>query len=300
LEATPVTDYLGPELTSTTINGVTRAALRFDGTDSWLESSGSINVPPEGSMALVMNLTGPSPDVYTNRPVGWEDPSQGPTGFAILATTPGAGLLVVARGIGIGDVSLEPSLGADYEIVVATWGAGGTTLSRTSTANVTAQAVNPAPGTILPSPGVSTLHIGGSGLQPVGRPNLWSGDILQVQAYDNQLSAEEITSLTASLYERWFAAPPAGPGDYNGNGTVDAADYVVWRKTLGSTTDLAADGNNNQEIDDGDYTVWAQNFGNGGGGGTILASIPEPSTWLLCLGTLLVSVAVRRSRRSAN
>ncbi len=30
-----------------------------------------------------------------------------------------------------------------------------------------------------------------------------------------------------------------GPlGDYNHNGTVDAADYVVWRETLGSTTDL--------------------------------------------------------------
>jgi hypothetical protein len=208
LVATPVAGYSGPELTTTTINGVNRAALRFDGTDSWLESSGSINVPPVGSLALVMNLSGPNPDPYVNRPVGWEDPAQGATGLSILATTPGAGVLVIARGVGIGDVSLQPSMGADYEIVVATWGPGGTTLSRTSTANVTAQAINPAPGTILPSAGVSTLHIGGSGLQPVGRPNLWSGDILHVQAYDNQLSAGEITSLTASLYGRWFAPVP--------------------------------------------------------------------------------------------
>ena len=27
---------------------------------------------------------------------------------------------------------------------------------------------------------------------------------------------------------------PALPGDYNNDGTVDAADYVVWRDTLGS------------------------------------------------------------------
>jgi hypothetical protein len=33
-----------------------------------------------------------------------------------------------------------------------------------------------------------------------------------------------------NLYEN-----PALPGDYNGDGTVDAADYVVWRKTLGTT-----------------------------------------------------------------
>ena len=33
-------------------------------------------------------------------------------------------------------------------------------------------------------------------------------------------------------------------GDYNGNGIVDAADYTVWRDTLGSTTDLRANGDN--------------------------------------------------------
>ncbi len=30
----------------------------------------------------------------------------------------------------------------------------------------------------------------------------------------------------------------SGRADYNGNGIVDAADYTVWRDTLGSTTDL--------------------------------------------------------------
>ena len=34
------------------------------------------------------------------------------------------------------------------------------------------------------------------------------------------------------------------PGDYNANGTVDAADYTIWRDTLGSTTDLRANGDN--------------------------------------------------------
>jgi adhesin HecA-like repeat protein len=33
----------------------------------------------------------------------------------------------------------------------------------------------------------------------------------------------------------WTATSPALPGNYNGNGVVDAADYVVWRKTLGQT-----------------------------------------------------------------
>ena len=42
---------------------------------------------------------------------------------------------------------------------------------------------------------------------------------------------------------------PAVTGDYNFDNTVDAADYVVWRKTVGSTTDLSADGNGDRLID---------------------------------------------------
>jgi hypothetical protein len=55
------------------------------------------------------------------------------------------------------------------------------------------------------------------------------------------------------------------PGDYNGDGTVDAADYTVWRDTLGSTTDLRANGDNTGGsagvIDQADYDVWKNHFG---------------------------------------
>jgi hypothetical protein len=54
-------------------------------------------------------------------------------------------------------------------------------------------------------------------------------------------------------------------GDYNRNGAVDTADYVIWRKTLGSTTNLRANGDNTGAsmgvIDDADYNVWTQNYG---------------------------------------
>jgi hypothetical protein len=42
------------------------------------------------------------------------------------------------------------------------------------------------------------------------------------------------------------AVPTAIPGDFNHDGTVDAADYVVWRKTGGSPAD---------------YNSWRANFG---------------------------------------
>ncbi len=52
-------------------------------------------------------------------------------------------------------------------------------------------------------------------------------------------------------------------GDYNRDGSVDAADFTVWRDTLGTTTTSfsAADGNGNGVIDQGDYAAWRANFG---------------------------------------
>jgi CSLREA domain-containing protein len=56
-------------------------------------------------------------------------------------------------------------------------------------------------------------------------------------------------------------SPPL-PGDYNFDGTVNAADYTIWRDTLDSTTDLRANGDaSNSVIDAGDYNVWTTNFG---------------------------------------
>jgi hypothetical protein len=60
-----------------------------------------------------------------------------------------------------------------------------------------------------------------------------------------------------------LTAAPALAGDYNVDGTIDAADYVVWRKTLGSnvTAFSGADGDGDSRIDQDDHGVWRANFG---------------------------------------
>ena len=55
-------------------------------------------------------------------------------------------------------------------------------------------------------------------------------------------------------------------GDYNRDGSVDAADYSVWRKTEGSTTDLQADGNGDGRVDQADHDLWKANFGESAAG----------------------------------
>lgn len=88
-------------------------------------------------------------------------------------------------------------------------------------------------------------------------------------------------------------------GDYNGNGVVDAADYTIWRDTLGQTgAGLAADGNHNNMIDAGDYDVWKTNLGTTGGSGAAAATlVPEPNA--ISLGFIAAAVLglCRRSNR---
>jgi hypothetical protein len=57
---------------------------------------------------------------------------------------------------------------------------------------------------------------------------------------------------------------PALPGDYSLNQFVDAADYVIWRKTSGTSVTqpyAGADGDGNQTINASDYVVWREQFG---------------------------------------
>jgi hypothetical protein len=89
-----------------------------------------------------------------------------------------------------------------------------------------------------------------------------------------------------ALYSLVIAA-----GDYNADGIVDTADYTVWRDTLGSQSDLRADGNFNEVIDQGDYDVWALQFGmTYGSGSGSAAAVPEPaSVVLLIVGGIISS-----------
>jgi T5SS/PEP-CTERM-associated repeat protein len=94
-------------------------------------------------------------------------------------------------------------------------------------------------------------------------------------------------------------------GDFNADGKVDAADYILWRRTNGTTVPrfTSADADGNGTINQADYTLWRTHFGRsapaGSGAGSFenAAAIPEPSAVLLLFSCLLPFSHTRRRGR---
>jgi hypothetical protein len=92
------------------------------------------------------------------------------------------------------------------------------------------------------------------------------------------------SATTRAMYDGLGYSLVSLSGDYDENGVVDAADYVVWRKGLGTIYTQA------------DYDVWRAHFGqtaSSGAGVRANAAVPEPTTLVL----LLVGILAMNSRR---
>jgi hypothetical protein len=121
---------------------------------------------------------------------------------------------------------------------------------------------------------------------------------------------------TDSDYYPQIAPGDPVPGDYNSNGRVDAADYVLWRKGGPLANEVDTPGT----VNAADYTEWRARFGNfsvgdvratdfyvrsieivdgaGSGGGN--GAVPEPGTFTyLVIGTAGALLGTwRRGRRT--
>jgi hypothetical protein len=93
--------------------------------------------------------------------------------------------------------------------------------------------------------------------------------------YGSKYNATAFPGLDVSL----GASAVGLAGDYNNDGKVDAADYVLWRKTPGSFGG-----------DPAGYNTWRANFGSGGpGAGLSAGAVPEPAGFVMLLIGLLVT-----------
>ena len=131
-----------------------------------------------------------------------------------------------------------------------------------------------------------------TGLAPAGTTQVRVG-----VRVDDVMTNVDIPFQTANFDD--FSLIAVVAGDYNGDGNVDAADYVLWRNNVGTTNPLANDLIGGT-IGDAQYNQWRSHFGQtaGSGSGTsAIAAVPEPTT-LILFAAALVSCSIASNRKS--
>jgi hypothetical protein len=152
-----------------------------------------------------------------------------------------------------------------------------------------------------------------------GVQGFWKGLLDELKIFDRALTPAEIAALAV--------LPGVLDGDFNDDGTVDAADYVIWRKNGGNQQDFnlwranfarsasppsqTGDFNNDGLLDAADYVLWRKNptanltpahynlwganFGEpASAGGASSNQVPEPASTVLLAVALLQTLASSR------
>jgi hypothetical protein len=110
-----------------------------------------------------------------------------------------------------------------------------------------------------------------------------------------------ITQFDLALYADMGYPLAQRPGDYNDDSAVDAADYVLWRSSLGQVgANLPADGNLDNRVDTSDYEFWRARAGTITDNWFALEIIPEPlGAPLVCILMAIPTLVSRRGRAQA-
>jgi hypothetical protein len=97
------------------------------------------------------------------------------------------------------------------------------------------------------------------------------------------------------------------PGDFNDNGVVDAADYVLWRNQIdfppkncmGGPCFWEADGNLDRKVDSADFDIWRSTFGKAAVAVSLGQLVPEPASLLLFGLAFVLTHSTDRTRRTS-
>jgi hypothetical protein len=90
--------------------------------------------------------------------------------------------------------------------------------------------------------------------------------------------------------------PPANNADFNNDGIVNGADFIIWQKNVGATgqTDKTnGDANGDGSVNAADLAVWQSKFG-GPPASAAVTGVPEPASVLLTAVALFGFAAARR------
>ncbi|TWT90945.1 hypothetical protein Mal64_13440 [Pseudobythopirellula maris] len=145
---------------------------------------------------------------------------------------------------------------------------------------------------------IAGLSLGGT-IEVTDRNKTLSGVLLDGSPFSIELNtsgaaSDSVISNRAVLMLN-LLEPVLLPGDFNGDGSVDAADFTVWRDHLGDGDEsaIAHSGNGLGGVDMADYDLWVANFGASLADFAQATAAPEPGGLLLFL---LAALSCARQR----
>ncbi len=142
-----------------------------------------------------------------------------------------------------------------------------------------------------------SLQIGLNGMNHVGEG---SGDMLVEFGVDTQglppadYDPEFDRKITFADDDRDAVLTLSIPGDYDGDGDVDATDYTTWKTDFG-THSYDSDGNGDATVNLADYTIWRDHLQPPPAAFALTRAVPEPTSRAIVL--LLAAILPARFRR---
>jgi hypothetical protein len=299
------------------VNGVRAGSQYSPQHNKWYLVQNRSNGNEAGILVVEPGVDGFSPTVawdsltFSNDPNGDFDTSDALDGSTTLD-----GLQDVFRNIG--DVTLSPDGTKLYVHRIAARGpdnpyvpgaviaipldangvpaidATGGTLNNVETITTVGNDLGHSSGAQLEFDAAGNLYVANSGVV-AGDPN---GSAQWVQVFSPGGNTKATTTSAGAFSVTGFT-PPANNADFNNDGVVDGADFLVWQKGAGltgqpnkSTGDATGDGN----VDGADLAQWAAKFG-GAPAAAAAGAVPEPASLAaaLCGAIGLAGIARRRS-----
>jgi autotransporter-associated beta strand protein len=295
-------------LTTSSVNGnpyagnttVSNGALAVDNTVSTASGVGSGNVSATnggvlGGTGFIGTSAAPSNVTITGSTLS---PGE-------LTGTTAAGNLITAPGVLTihGNLTFDAASSLNVDITGATAGTLYDQISEHGTVTLAGAALNVALGAFSPTGSETFTLIDNAGAQAVsgvfGTINSVAGPYNEGAAVTLGSSTFHITYAGGANHNDVMliggSLPMGVPGDFNGNGVVDMADYVLWRNGGPLQNEISDIGTVTAQ----DYDDWRAHFGNTSGSGSSLgqsASVPEPGTACLLLVGLAAGLVNSRKR----
>jgi hypothetical protein len=111
-------------------------------------------------------------------------------------------------------------------------------------------------------------------------------------------SANFVKSIVGNSLILTYQAP--ANADFDGSGTVDGNDFLIWQRGFGAGTTFAeGDANHSGAVDDADLGIWKGQFGTAPLS-AVSSAVPEPSTLAAMTLGSAYGLLIRCNRRRSN